>query len=248
MSADVKLVAAGGSTLPTVRPLEGLELALASAAELADAMMKAAREGAAASLCIAITRVEALDLEDLRRRWDTAMKPATVREIAVLCARLVAGYPTRSRAPEFGAILFDEVAAAQPSVAALDVAVRRLFREEKFLPSIAETLEALGQAEWHVDQKRRQLAKIPQRMEIARTRLKLLARTPEEIERDAAVARERNIEACVEMVMSGEMDAWLKARVSGADLAEVRRRVTEREHAYAAEADSENMRAGEPPF
>jgi hypothetical protein len=183
MTADLNLVSNSGSVLPAV----ALEIAVDSALTVAEALnTRTFLDDVApeiAALRAAIARVEALDLKGLGRRIDTAMQPATVKDVATKLARLVAGYPTKNRDPEFSTILFDEIAAAEPSLAALDAAVRHLHRSLTFLPSIAEVLEALGEAEWRLDGKRRELAKTPGRLDAARAQLKYLEQaTKEEIE------------------------------------------------------------------
>jgi hypothetical protein len=226
MTRDLNLVSNVGSTLPSVNPQEAVEMAVDSALKIAEAVRPSNwpdDPGAQpATLRTAIARVEALDLQDLGGRLDAALRPATVKDVGVLLARLVAGYPTKNRDPEFSTILFDEVAAVQPSLGGLDAAVRYVLRSSKFLPSIAEVLEALGEAERRLHSKRQELAKTPERLDAARTRLKYLERTPEEIEREKQEARERDIERCVEVLMGGcEVDdskfrdwkgTWLRLR------------------------------------
>jgi hypothetical protein len=204
---DVKLVASGGATLPSVRPLEALSMSVDSALTVIDGVRPSQRKHTAEAIRDALARTEGLDLPDLMRRFEAAMRPATVDELNVLCARLCAGYPTKSRDPLFSVILAEEVGAMQPSVAVLETTVRRLLRTEKFFPTIAEVLEAIAEAEWDLDNKRRELAKAPERIAEARETLRLLERTPEERERDerdrAREARELAIEKCVELLMGG---------------------------------------------
>jgi hypothetical protein len=206
MTSDLNLVSNGGSNLPSVRPQEALEIAVDSAltvAEKAFSTWSYDDEPATkvAALRAAIARVEGLDLQDLRRRIDAAMRPATVEDVATSLARLVAGYPTMNRDPEFSKILFDEVAAVGPSVGGLEGAVRYLLGNSKFLPAIAEVLDAVGEVEWRLDDKRRKLAAKSESLGSVRTLLKHLERTPEEIARDKHEGRERDIERCVEVLM-----------------------------------------------
>jgi hypothetical protein len=187
MTGDLHLVSNDGSRASTVRPMEALEIAVDSALKVAEALNTSFLDdevaAEVAALRAAIARVEALDLQDLGRRLDTAMQPATIKAVGTTLARLVAGYPTKNRDPEFGNILLDEVAAVGPSFGALEAAVRYLLRNSKFLPSIAEVLEAIGEAEWRLDSKRRELAKTPERLDTARAHLKYLEQaTKEEIE------------------------------------------------------------------
>jgi hypothetical protein len=157
-----------GGSLPTARPQEALEKvvdsALAAGEKLRPSNWPDDPAAQPTALRAAIARVEALDLQDLAHRLDAAMKPSTVKEVGVLLARLVAGYPTKNRDPEFGAILLDEVAATEPSFGALDRTVRQLLRNSEFLPPIAEVLEELGEAERRLASKRDELAKIPERL------------------------------------------------------------------------------------
>jgi hypothetical protein len=205
---DIKLVASSGAMLPTVRPLEALTLAVDSALKVVDAVRPSQVAHTADAIRGALARTETLKLADLQRRFDAAMRPATVDEINVLCARLCACYPTKNRDPLFSVVLSEEVGAMQPSVAVLDAAVRHLLRAVKFLPVIAEVLDALGEAEWLLDQRRRELAKAPERIEQARETLRLLERTPEEVERDNQLAEQRTVElevhGYVELVRSGK--------------------------------------------
>jgi hypothetical protein len=201
------IVSKGGSTLPTARPQETLEKAVDSALAAAEKgyPLEWPNDPAAklAAVRAFVDRVEALDLQDLAHRLDAAMKPSTVKEVGVLLARLVAGYPTKNRDPEFGTILFEEVAATEPSFGALDRTVRQLLRNSEFLPSIAEVIEALCEAKWHLEDRRRKLAGKQQSLETVRALVKYLERTPEEIERDNQAAQEREINQCVELLMGG---------------------------------------------
>jgi hypothetical protein len=206
MTGDLNLVSNSGSILPTVRPEEALEIAVDSALTVAEKALNTwsyddEPETKAAAIRTAIARVEALDLQDLGRRLDAAMRPATVKDVAVILARLIAGYPTKNRDPEFSKILFDEVAAVGPSVGGLEGAVRYLLRNSRFLPSISEVIDAVGEAESRFDSKRRNLTGKSEGLGTARALLKYLERTPEEIERDKQEARERDIERCVEVLM-----------------------------------------------
>jgi hypothetical protein len=191
---DIKLVVSGGATLPSVRPLEALELEINSALKASETILD---EGTTAQLRAAAKRLEAFDLEDLRCRLDAAMRPATVDEINVLCARLCAGYPTKNRDPLFSVILAEEVGAVDVSVAELETSVRHLLRNEKFLPSIAEVLEALGHAEWHLKDKRQKLEKIPQRLLELPKRIALMEQRECERERD-------EVDACYRRMSNGK--------------------------------------------
>jgi hypothetical protein len=209
MSPQTSLTRSGGSTLPFVRPQEALEKAVASALEVAKAVWSLTED--VAGMRAAIARVEGLDLQDLGRRLDAAMQPATVKDVAALTARLVAGYPTKNRDPEFGiTILFDEVAATSPSIGALHAAIRHLLRTETFLPAISEVLDAVGEAERALDNKRRELAEIPERLEQARAWLEYLERRPQELEREKQENEKRleaetklKIEQCLQLLLAG---------------------------------------------
>ena len=131
------------------------------------------------ALRAAIIRVEALDLKDLRGRLDATMQAATVREVAVRIA--------------LGVILLEEVGATQPSVGALEAAIRQLIRTEKFLPTISEVLQALAEAEHRLSRLGQDLYKIPERLERSRALFTRMERTPAEIERDRADATPRGL-------------------------------------------------------
>lgn len=245
MSADI--VTLGGSKLPAARPAEALEMTLDWTLKVVDGVAPSQqRTGERVKWRSALNRAEALDLEDLCHRLDDAMQPATVKQIALLCARLVAAYPTKNRDPEFGVILLEEVTAAEPSVAVLERAVRRLVRTEKFLPSVAEVLEEIGEADWHLNHKRRELAKAPERIAMAREILRRLERTPEELERDNRLAEqrkfEREVESYIDLVQSGAVfdgpketvlmhqkwpENWKRYRFSDAVAREAQRRLDE---------------------
>jgi hypothetical protein len=235
---NLKLATSGSAMLPAVQPQEALEMTVDSALRLIDGVHLSdfhdgqSESQKAGALRTAIAKIEALDLQALQDRLDAIMQPATIKQIGVALARLVAGYPTKNRDPMFANVLFDEISSVQPSFGEMDLAIRRLLRTEKFLPSIAEVLEALSDAERDLNEKRRKLAKAPGRIEATRARLKCLERTPEEIERDAQTERERKIEECVELLIWGgwDSDEWLKRRARGeiALIVEARRRILEK--------------------
>jgi hypothetical protein len=65
--------------------------------------------------------------------------------------------------------------------------------------STIECIQVLVLVQWHLDQKRRELAKIPEHLEQTLARLKYLERTPEEIKREE---HERNAGRCVEVLLA----------------------------------------------
>jgi hypothetical protein len=163
MSNAARLGSVSGSNLPAI-PLQSVEMAVASARGAVLALWSDDPAGA-------IARVEALDLQDLGRRLDATMRPATVKEIAVLIARYLAGYPTKNRDPEFGTILFDEVAAKRPGIGPLEVAVRDGHLNSEFA-SIKSLIHAVGVAVADLEYKKRELTEIPELLERARARLR----------------------------------------------------------------------------
>jgi hypothetical protein len=87
------------------------------------------------------------------RHWDVDQlralaTPATELEIAKHLALLLKAYPNAKAADGevFGAMLIDDVAATRPSIGDIQEACRYLRRTSKFLPTIAEVLEAVATA------------------------------------------------------------------------------------------------------
>jgi hypothetical protein len=70
-------------------------------------------------------------------------------EVKSELALLVGAFPNSGKndLPIYGRMLVEDVAAQRPSVAALSLACRRLRRTARFVPTIAEVLEAIATAE-----------------------------------------------------------------------------------------------------
>ena len=100
--------------------------------------------------------------------------PATRREIAERLAALSGAIPNGNRVdPEaYGKMLTIEVTATRPSKAALSAACRELIRTAHWLPSIAEVLQAIREAEQAVQMRQRYLDSLPRLKAAAVARIK----------------------------------------------------------------------------
>jgi hypothetical protein len=78
-------------------------------------------------------------------------KPATKTDIAKHLALLVKSFPNAGSADctVYGRMLCEDVAADQPSASDIEAACRKIRRTSKFLPTISEVLEAIGEAKSH---------------------------------------------------------------------------------------------------
>lgn len=78
-----------------------------------------------------------------------AERPATTREIAVTLGRLLKAFPNAGKADveTFGELLVGDVIDVRPSIAAVVQGCTKLRRTCKFLPNIAEVLEALREVD-----------------------------------------------------------------------------------------------------
>jgi len=74
---------------------------------------------------------------------------ATVGQIKHEIAKLLVAFPTKDDLTGFTAILIEEIIGEEPLWLTLAMACRELRRNSKFRPSIAEVLEALGEAHWY---------------------------------------------------------------------------------------------------
>jgi hypothetical protein len=190
---EIILAAGGspaGSDLPAVRPADALETAITAAIAAAEGVRLGYKPDPAA-LRTAMAAVVALPLRDIARRLDDARRPATVKEISVLLARLAAGYPTNNRAPAFGKLLVEQVSTEAPRIGALAFAVRDLHLDLRFIyamPTIAAIVDAYRAADQRLAGYHRELAGFPQLFARARTWLK---RFDEDQARKAAAAAER---------------------------------------------------------
>ena len=99
-----------------------------------------------------------------------ATSPASVAETKTELALLVGAFPNASKGDLriFGRMLVEDVAAQRPSVAALSLACRRLRRTARFVPTIAEVLEAIAAAEVDVLLRARTLERFGPWLERAR--------------------------------------------------------------------------------
>jgi hypothetical protein len=123
----------------------------------------------------AVTSLAALDavlpeaqalLDELRALARQATKP----DIAKQLIALVKCYPSPGTADGevYGRLLMEDVAAAQPAIGDLEGACRNLRRTRKFIPAIAEVLEAIGEAKNHRHDTMRKI------LEITKSRDRLL--------------------------------------------------------------------------
>ena len=125
-----------------------------------------------AELTAALDAVDAA--EDMARLVLTDTCPATRREIAERLAALSGAIPNGNRVdPEaYGKMLTIEVTATRPSKAALSAACRELIRTAHWLPSIAEVLQAIREAEQAVQMRQRYLDSLPRLKAAAVARIK----------------------------------------------------------------------------
>jgi hypothetical protein len=102
-------------------------------------------------------------LETLKRQLEELDKPATRDAIGAELLLLTCAFPNvGSRDLKvFGKLLAEDVAAAAPSHVALHLACRRLRRTSRFLPTIAETLEALAQETKKIDSAKWRIENLP---------------------------------------------------------------------------------------
>jgi hypothetical protein len=87
--------------------------------------------------------------QDAKREIAIALTQATEPQIRATLATLVGAYPNASKSDltAFGALLVMDVRAMRPTVFAISRAVTNLRRTSKFLPSIAEVIEAVKDAQ-----------------------------------------------------------------------------------------------------
>lgn len=92
-----------------------------------------------------------------------AERPATTREIAVALGRLLKAFPNAGKADvaTFGEMLVEDVVAARPSIAAVVQGCTKLRRTCKFLPTIAEVLEAIREVDDGIRASKMRLAMLP---------------------------------------------------------------------------------------
>jgi len=99
-----------------------------------------------------------------------ATSPASIAETKTELALLVGGFPNSGKNDlrVYGRMLVQDVRAAQPSVAALALACRRLRRTSRFVPTIAEVLEAIATAEVDILLRARTIERVVPWLERAR--------------------------------------------------------------------------------
>ncbi len=92
-----------------------------------------------------------------------ASEKATERDLRTELSLLVAAYPNAARSDlsAYGALLLKDVAAQQPSSYALATACKQLRRSKKFIPSVAEVLEAITEAERTLKSHNFHIARLP---------------------------------------------------------------------------------------
>jgi hypothetical protein len=98
-------------------------------------------------------------------RWEetkTLARRATELEIAQCLALLLKAYPNASGADGeiFGATLIEDVVLAEPAIGDIQEACKYLRRTSKFVPTIAQVLEALWEAKQERDVATRSIAPI----------------------------------------------------------------------------------------
>jgi hypothetical protein len=91
----------------------------------------------------------ARDFEKLRTKFDALRKPASKVQIANHLGLLVKSFPNVGKGDIeiYGKILPHDVAAQRPTVGAIEAACRHLRRTARFIPTIAEVISALSDAE-----------------------------------------------------------------------------------------------------
>jgi hypothetical protein len=117
--------------------------------------------------------IESGALARLGRQLDQARAPASDDQILEQLAMLIAAFPNFSGDnPAFAHVLANDVAELSPSRLALGLALARLRRTQRFLPSIAETLAAIEAAEALIAAWARQLGELPANVDQAKQRIK----------------------------------------------------------------------------
>jgi hypothetical protein len=185
------------------------------------------------------------DLAALFERFKDAERPAKPQQIGVLCEYLVRGKVLGDRDPRYGEVLIEEVLERPPSIFAISRAVKRFIRSEaksssKWAPEVGDFLYEIQECETWLRNRKMELNYLAAPLEAERHKLKLHDRTPEEVERDERLERERKelaeeraIERCVSMLDKGEKEESGYPIVNrfyhGKVLREAERRIAERE-------------------
>lgn len=84
-------------------------------------------------------------LGDLKREVELSLRPATNEEIASQLTLLMGAFPNAGKDDRtiFGRVLVEDVIAQRPGILPLLQGISQVRRTSKFLPSIAEVLEAI---------------------------------------------------------------------------------------------------------
>lgn len=113
-------------------------------------------------------------LADTAKQIEALQRQATRRQIGEHVAVLIAAFPNAGKLdPAFSRILCEDIAAMEPTIGALDFALRRLRRESKFIPVVAEVMDALAAAERRITSAASCLERLPARVVTVRQQLSL---------------------------------------------------------------------------
>lgn len=164
METGLSIGAAAG--LPSEAKLEASVTAvLAAYGDLRDALEARNPDRIARTLPAA----EAVPVPELRRQVALAKAPAELDEIRARVAHLIAVTKHLEKVDgEFGPTLVEDLRAERPSQIALVTAMRRLRTSCKFLPSIAEVIEAVREVEATYRSATYRLENLPDRIAEAR--------------------------------------------------------------------------------
>jgi hypothetical protein len=150
------------SALPAPTELERIELESRRLTRLIAKSFD--RGGSATELRSLATGIESMLAmrPDFQQQITSIDRPATKKELADHLSVLRIAFPNAKAAGDgFSRILVERVAAQQPSLGALDWAIRQLIDHSNFMPSIAETLAAIMVAQSHIDSAKMFAAKLP---------------------------------------------------------------------------------------
>jgi hypothetical protein len=139
------------AALPAPTDLERIEI---GSRKLTDIFRKSHDSGDVKSQRRLVADIEAAmeTLPALKQQLASIMRQATKKELADNLSVLRIAFPNAKAAGDgFSRVLIERVAAKQPHYGALDWAVRQLIDHSNFMPTIAETLQALASAQERVD-------------------------------------------------------------------------------------------------
>ncbi len=110
------------------------------------------------------------EYKDLVQLAARASEKVTERELRVELGLLIAAFPNAPKGDlkAFGALLLQDCADLEPSRYGLATACRELRRTKKWLPSIAEVIEALSAAERRLKEQKYRIENVPRVLEKAR--------------------------------------------------------------------------------